>query len=211
MATQLASNDGFGLPNRGVSRRQSQRIPTIRRIARISDGRSQGLARLNNISDGGLCLTVPGQMKPDSIVTIHLAEDVELKGKVAWSRGGDCGIILDQAIDCRSVLSAATRSNCSDKRGGLRLNVDTPIQVILHDEQANGRLRELTPHSCKIQGIPALQRGSPLKLLFAPGVVRRGFVCAVEDDGASILFCEAFEVSDIGLLPLRQSADGQDN
>jgi hypothetical protein len=126
MANQLHSGNAFALSDTGIGRRRWPRFPTIRRLAVISDGRMQGLARVNNISDGGVGLTVAGKFPNKASLSIRLADDIVLTGRVAWSRGKDCGVVLDEKIDCRLILSVATRSNRRTEGRGLTLHVDAP-------------------------------------------------------------------------------------
>jgi hypothetical protein len=202
MASQLRCSNSLRLSDHGSSRRRWQRFPTIRRLAVISNGRMQGLARVNNISDGGVCLTVAEKLPTNSSLTIRLADDIVLRGRIAWSRGTDCGVILDEKIDCRFILSAATQSNCRPQSQGLTLHTDAPIQVVVDEKRLAGKLRELTLHSCKIEGLAGLQRNQPLKVVFAPDVVKKAFVCGHDGDCTGILFCELLDISDLGMFRL---------
>jgi hypothetical protein len=183
-----------------MSRRRWTRFPTIRRLAVISYGRVQGLARVNNISDGGVGLTVAGKLPKKATLSIRLADDLVLTGRVAWTHGKDCGVILDEKIDCRLILSVATKSNCRPEARGLTLHVDAPIQLIVDERRLSGKLRELTLHSCKVEGLIDMQRNQPLKVVFGPDVIKNAFVCGTEGSCAVILFCEPLDITELGMF-----------
>lgn len=125
---------------RPVSRRGAERMKTTGQLVKVGHDQDEGLARCHNISDGGMAISaiIPLELNDRVTVTIALAE---LRGRVVWMNGRDCGIAFDETIDSAWILrnagtgraaypslaSAAVReikvTNDSNFRPGLKVRV----------------------------------------------------------------------------------------
>lgn len=92
--------------------RSSPRVQTTFRIARVLTGAHVGLARLRDISDGGVGLELYMPVLLGDALTVQLGGNLAVRGRVVWTCGSNCGIKLDAAIDSDLLLAALAQQGC---------------------------------------------------------------------------------------------------
>lgn len=102
-----------GMESRRAGRRGDDRTNTTGHLVKVEHEHDEGLARCHNVSDGGMAISAVIPLDLNDCVTITISL-VELRGRVVWINGRDCGIAFDHPIDSAHVLrnAAAGRPAC---------------------------------------------------------------------------------------------------
>lgn len=113
MRTAYAADPaGTGTTAAQPDSRSSPRVQTTFRIARVLTDADVGLARLRDISDGGVGLELYMPVLLGDALTVQLGGNLAVKGRVVWTCGSNCGIRLDEAIDSDLLLAELAREGC---------------------------------------------------------------------------------------------------
>jgi hypothetical protein len=98
-------DDGFALAGRMNERRSEPRTRTARLVEVTHDGEA-AYARCRDYSDNGLRLDLTAPLALNDEITIALAPDLILCGRVAWTKGLECGVLLDGPVDSAALFHA---------------------------------------------------------------------------------------------------------
>jgi hypothetical protein len=181
-------------------RRGTPRLRTVYRVARILAAGDQGLARVHNISDGGLMLSTALILGPGDPVQVDLSESCTLTGKVAWSSEGRCGIEFDAPIDSAAILKQLYEERHAVDWRPLRLT----HSMALHVSSALGSqvvmLRDISQAGMKVAHDGRFTPGLPVKLLLGPDIERRGVVRWTKTGLAGIFLTDILSVEELGSL-----------
>ena len=94
-----------------IERRSANRTRTVFRIARVKSQADEGLARIRNISDTGMRLTVGIAVAKGDDVDIWLSDAVVFRGRVVWIKEGECGVQFVERIDSVEALRCAAEES----------------------------------------------------------------------------------------------------
>jgi len=183
-----------------IERRQSARLRTVYRVARVAARGDQGLARIQNISDGGLMMTTSLELSPGDAVQIDLSEDCSLTGLVAWHEENRCGVQLLRSIDSPALLRQLYEERCSSRGRPLRLEHSKRVVVISERGHSPAALRDISQAGLKISYKGNFNPGLAVKVLLAPGIERRGVVRWSKDGAAGIALTEILSVEELGSM-----------
>jgi hypothetical protein len=191
----IAGDIGPGL---GVEKRHWFRTRTIYRLVTVRVNGQRGFGRLRNISDGGICLETPVPVSRYDRVEIYFTNRMSLKGRIAWSVAGDCGIEFDAPVRCRDLLSEATQQ-CL-KSGGVPLSLRVSLPVVLSTDlgEIETNAREVTPLCFRLRSRPELPAGRSGTIRMPSGAHRRGVVSRADGDDCIFLLCTPFSPSELG-------------
>lgn len=92
------------LTNNFTEQRLHPRLNAIGQVARIDALGVVGLARINNLSDGGAQIAISATLANESPVRISFDSTNSLQGRVVWSAHGRIGIRLLRPIDCAGFI-----------------------------------------------------------------------------------------------------------
>lgn len=87
-----------------AERRDRQRLRTVYRVERVTANRDQGPAKVQNLSDEGLMLSLALPACPGTDIAIELSEGCNLQGTIVWRNGGHCGVKLGVPNDSGQTL-----------------------------------------------------------------------------------------------------------
>ena len=179
-----------------ADRRESERVLTVYRIARIRTDQDEGLARIQNISDDGMKLQVHLPVHLGDSITIQMSDETILKGRVIWSAGDDCGVRLDQSVDGAALLKElASRVR---PRKAMRLPVDKTAVATSEKGSGTVHIRDVSQRGMKVEHDGSLDEGLEVKVRLATGLERRGVVRWSRDGIAGILLLEPFTAQELG-------------
>lgn len=188
-------------------RRNRQRLRTVYRVARVTAGGDQGLAKVRNLSDEGVMLSLSLPVCPGTPIAIELSEDCALQGTVVWQRGDDCGVKLCDPIDSAQTLKRLYHERYAGAYRPLRLSLGKTVPVICEDGTQLVRLRDISQSGMKIVHGGGFTAGLPVKILLGGNLERRGIVRWSRDGTAGILLSENLSVADLGSLRALSGAD----
>ena len=189
------------------SRRRWQRLPTVFRTTKVFAGGSQGLARIQNISDGGMCIASSMRLRLRSAVIIEMAEGLRLSGVVVWRREFAAGVMFDAPVDCRSLLTQATQVMRRRQESGHVLRLRIPIEISVDGSKHSTILSELSLTAAKVASVGKLREGHMVHLSLRPGQQIKAFVHSFDGDCAKLLFCTLLTMEQVGCHP----TDGEED
>lgn len=89
---------------RPVERRDSKRIPATLSIVKLTTERNEQLARLRNMSAGGIMAEIGQPLAVGEEVEVEI-QSQKIPSKVVWLREGSAGIKFDQNVDLGELLA----------------------------------------------------------------------------------------------------------
>ena len=183
-----------------VDRRQSGRVQTVFRVARVKTTSDEGLARVRNISDAGISLQLHMPVALGDVLVVELATDMALTGCVVWSCGPDCGVQLDREIDSAGLLTELASRTRNATGRPLRL----PAATIALTRGENGTRRveitDVSQRGMKLMHDGSFTEGLQVKITLPSGRERRGIVRWSRENLAGVLLLEPFSTEDLGSL-----------
>lgn len=179
-------------------RRGDTRIRTVYRIARLQAESDVGLARVRNISDGGMRLSIGMALSPGDRVVVALSETLILEGHVVWAEDAECGIQFIEGVDSRDVLRRAAEEARLRTARPPRLSLSHPIVVVSERGMHVTHVYDVSQRGMKIGHDGHLAPDVSVKIILGPGIERRGTVRWVRDNLAGLILTEPFSVQELG-------------
>ncbi len=190
-----------------LERRNQQRLRTVYRVARVTAGGDQGLAKVRNLSDDGVMLSLSLPACPGTPIAIELSEDCALQGTVVWQDGDDCGVKLRDPIDSAQTLKRLYQERYAGTYRPLRLSFGKTVPITCKDSTQFVRLRDISQTGMKIVHGGGFTAGLPVKILLGGDLERRGIVRWSRDGTAGIWLTENLSIADLGSLRALYGAD----
>lgn len=179
-------------------RRSGDRVQTVFRVARIIAASDQGLARVKNISDHGARLRVPIPFAPSDILTVELADGVELVGQVLWKDSGEFGLKFNQPIDCADLLATLAAGARSGTTRPVRLPVATTALICSERGLRCAKILDISQRGLKLLNDGSLTQGLQVKVTLPSGFDRPGIVRWAKDKMAGVMLLEPLSVEALG-------------
>ena len=175
-----------------LERRESHRVHTVCRFAKVTGFGDEGLYRVCNISDRGMMFMSRCRANPGERLSISLSESVTLETKVAWSDAEHVGVRFTEPVDSTALLCALATEQRSPHYRPLRLAVDGPALAVDEAGVHSVRIRNISRHGVGVDHRACLQRGSAVKLLLVNGSEHRGVVRWASPVQAGLFLLEPF-------------------
>lgn len=182
----------------GADNRVWFRTRTIYRLVTVRVKGRQGFGRVRNISDGGICLETPVQVSHSDRVEIYFTNELSLRGRVAWSVGGDCGIQFDVPVSCRDLLAEATHRCIHGAGEPLTLRINASVVLTTNSGAVRTTLREVSPLCLRLDPRPELCAGWSGTITMPSGASRRGVVRQVDGNACTFLLCTPLTADEVG-------------
>jgi hypothetical protein len=190
-----------------AERRIRQRLRTVYRVARVTASGDQGLAKVHNLSDEGIMLSLSLPACPGTGIAIELSEGCNLQGTIVWRNGSQCGIKLGVPIDSGRTLKRLYHERYAGAYRPLRLPFGKTVPITCEDGTQLVRLRDISQSGMKIAHGGEFKPGLPVKICLADGLERRGIIRWSGDGIAGIWLTENLSVADLGSLRALSGAD----
>lgn len=179
-------------------RRSDNRVQTVFRVARIIAASDQGLARIRNLSDHGARLRVSIPVAPTDILTVELADGVELVGQVVWNDSGEFGVQFGKPIDCAGLLATLAEGAKSGATRSVRLPVAATALVRSERGLRCARVVDISQRGLKLLHDGSLTEGAHVKITLLSGLDRRGIVRWAKDKMAGVMLLDPLSVEALG-------------
>lgn len=185
-------------PTSSHDRRETHRVRTVYRVARIQVDENEGLARVRNISNGGMRLSLTMPVQVGQTLEVSLSDTLSFKGCVAWAQDGECGVKFMEWIDSAEVLRRSIEEQRSNKGRAPRLTATFSALISSEKGVQTMQVHDISQRGMKIEHDGSFKEGLAVKVMMAPGVERRGYVRWVQDKFAGLLLTDPFSVEDLG-------------
>jgi hypothetical protein len=179
-------------------RRRSARVRTVYRVVRVANREDEGLARLRNISDGGLKLQLRLALQLMDHVEVALSPNMAFGGKVVWLDGDSCGVRFDTPVNSLAALNATAHEarQCSARQPRLR----TAMSAAVTSERGLRAVQvtDVSQNGMKLRHDGSFTPGLQVKVSLCSGTERRGVIRWVRDNYAGLALIEPFTVEQLG-------------
>jgi len=173
-------------------RRNSTRIHTVLRVARVARAHDVGLWRVRNVSDHGMMLDAGVRVTPGEKLAINLSDKVAIEGEAAWWDGRRCGVAFNAPIDCAAILTALHAEQRAPDFRPLRLEVATRAIAYCEKGLHSVAVLNLSPHGAGFAHDGCFQAGMKTMLLFENGEEHRGVIQWSRGGRAGMYLTEPF-------------------
>ena len=182
---------------RDPERRAEQRFQTILRVGRVVTEHDEGLVRVKNISAQGANLCIGICVLLGEFLTLELAEDVQLTGRVVWTSGNECGLQFDRSIDCAELLATLAAYSANGIGRPVRLPVATTAVTRSEDDLCLANVSDVSQRGMKLNHDGSFSEGLSIMITLASGLERRGKVRWSKDNFASVML-QPLSADDLG-------------
>lgn len=195
---EAALEAAVGVEDDHPDRRNGVRLRTVYRVARAYAREDEGLARVVNISDHGMMLSLKLDVMIGDAVTIDLSEACSLTGTVVWRHLDQCGLKLTAPIDSVALLSRLKAEQRAPGARQLRLKLDKKVVITTELGMQIVRLRDISQRGAKIVHDGRLRAGMAINVRITPTITCHGIVRWSLDGLAGMEFEETLSVIDLG-------------
>lgn len=92
---------------RPTEQRSDPRFHAILPVTKlVTEDGVQHLARIKNISAGGLMVEGTGAIESGTNIYVEMSDNRRIPGTIVWTRGNAMGVKFDQKVDLRELLSS---------------------------------------------------------------------------------------------------------
>lgn len=186
------------LANEANDFREASRTRTVLRVVKVQSSHFEGLARLQNISDGGMMLRVNLPICRGDKLTVYFADVWSLTATVIWKDGELCGVQFDHEIDCAALLTQMAEQTRGEAMRPLRLSTD--LRGVAYTEAGISPIKvtDLSQRGVKVQHRTGFVEGLSVKILLESGLERQGVVRWSNDGLAGIQLLEPVSLGELG-------------
>jgi len=181
-----------------TDRREDRRFQTVLRIGRVVSEHDEGLVRIKNISDHGAHLRIHIAVLTGDMLTLELAEDIKMTGRVVWTSGDDCGLKFDKSIDSAEMLSKLAAFS----EQGISRPVRLPVEATALTRSENGlrlaKVTDVSQRGMKLSHDGSFTEGLSIKITLPSGLERHGVVRWSRDNFAGVMLLQPLSADDLG-------------
>lgn len=196
------NTDDQNLPTLAASilddKRLFPRQRSVFRIARVSSGSEDGFARVLNISDQGLMLSIQLDIRTGSALQIDLSETIRLSGEVMWADGKNCGVRLRNQIDSAAILARLFTESGRAGNRPLRLLCSGEAIALGQFGRSKLQLEDVSLRGMKVQHDGKFREGLRVKIILGALHEREGVVRWCREGRAGVAMIEAYTPEDFG-------------
>lgn len=179
-------------------RRSDVRVQTVFRIGRVIAAADEGLVRIRNMSDQGVCLRIPASFPLSDRLKLQLADGVELGGRIVWKEMDELGLQFDRSISCSDLLATLAAGTRSGSTRPVRLPVATTALTRSELGLRAVKVIDISQRGIKIMHDGGLTEGLYLGVTLPSGIDRRGIVRWAKGNMAGIMLLEPLSVEALG-------------
>lgn len=153
----------YGLP---AERRIAARQTLVLRIGVISDGKTEVLCLVRNVSAQGAQVRLFGQPSLGTVIILRVGDGEPIKGRVAWSRDNLAGIFFQESLAPEELLRANPSSGKHRRRAAPRVAARSPGVLRTGGKTFPVRLWNISPSGARLDVAtsPAIQGFAVLQL-----------------------------------------------
>ncbi len=181
-------------------RRGASRTRTVYRVARVRARDDEGLARIRNISDGGMRLTIGIPVVAGDGIEVAMSDTLAFNGRVAWAENGECGVQFAEWVDSVEALRVTVDRTRKNLHRPPRLAAAVPAVVRTERGLRVTHLYDISQRGVKISHDGSLTPGLPVKVTIGPGLERQGYVRWSHESLAGLILTEPFTVEELGSI-----------
>lgn len=179
-------------------RRSDVRMQTVFRVGRVIADADEGLARIRNMSDQGVCLKILASFPLSDSLTLQLADGVELAGRIVWKEMDELGLRFDQSISCSDLLATLAAGTRSGSTRPVRLPMATAALTRSELGLRTVKVMDISQRGIKLMHDGGLTEGLYISVTLPSGIDCRGIVRWAKGTMAGIMLLEPLSVEALG-------------
>lgn len=190
----------LSVPLQQEDRRVTLRYRTVYRVAPAYTMRDSGLARVRNISDGGMALEIAFPVCLGDEIVLALSDEILLSGRVGWSTGTQCGVRFDNPIDSIMALRQSADAARGPRGRAPRMRL---TRTALTNSLRGVRVAEVldvSQRGMKLAHDGSFTPGLRVQVRLSSGVERGGVVRWSQDGLAGLMLTDTFTPQELGSL-----------
>ena len=174
------------------------RLVTILLVARLVTPAGDTLARVRNLSSGGMLLETSVALATGDAVRVELRNLQALAGRVAWTRNGRAGIQFDAPANIADLLHPpAPRGRNARVPRAPRLSTCCPIQVQHGGRSCRTVLLDLSQKGGCFQAAGVMAVNDQVTVCMPGLPPQRGVVRWLRDDRTGIVFLDTIPFGEL--------------
>jgi len=194
----LAAPPGFErvAPEGFVER--SARLVTILLVARLVTPSGDALARIRNLSSGGLMLETSVALAPGDPVRIELRNLQSIAGHIAWAKNARAGIQFDEPVNVADLLHPApARGRNARVARAPRLSTCCPVQVQHEGKPCRAMLLDLSQKGGQLRTARAMAVGDRITVTIPSMAPQRAVIRWTRDDIVGLVFLDTVPFAEL--------------
>jgi len=180
---------------RPCERRDEERVTPMLRVAKFATPNGEQLARVRNVSAGGLMAEIGQPMTIGEAVTVELSSQ-RIPGTVVWVREGMVGIKFDQNLDLGELL-AGRKPRHGFRPRPPRLQVNCKASVRVDKLYYTVDVHDISLGGMKVEPIEQYCVNKPVVVVVESLRPIRGHVRWYSDRKAGIVFDEPLSFDEL--------------
>lgn len=171
---------------------------TILLVARLVTEKGDALARIRNVSTGGMMLEASLPLAVGEAVRIELRTLQAVEGCVVWATPPRAGIQFNTAVDIVELLHPLLPKGRNARVARApRLATRCTVQVCHQGHSRHALLLDLSQGGGRVQGLRGVAVGDPLSVTIPGLAARKAVVRWLRDDDAGFVFLEPIPFAEL--------------
>jgi len=140
-------------------RRKEERYRLILRAGLLEQAGKTSFCLVKNISTTGVQLKVYARPILDGNVTLHVADEHSVAGRIAWVCGDSVGMMLSEELDAPTLLRVQQKLRAKRRRAVPRLRLEASAVLRTGGRVLRATLRDVSSLGAKVSTGANLQAG----------------------------------------------------
>lgn len=140
-------------------RRKEARFKLILRAAIIEQGGTSSFCLVKNVSSTGVQLKLYTQLVLGMVVTLQVADEEAISGRVAWIDGDTAGISLEEELDAATLLRVQQKLDPRKRRAFPRLGVEARATLRTGGRVLRATVRDISSLGARVDAACELAAG----------------------------------------------------
>jgi hypothetical protein len=140
-------------------RRKEARYTLILRAGLIEQEGKTAFCLLKNISTTGVQLKVYGKPALNKDVTLHVADEQPVTGRIAWIRGDIAGMTLKEELDAATLLRVQQKLKANKRRAVPRMSVEASALLRTGGRVFRATVRDISSLGARVTAGAKLRAG----------------------------------------------------
>lgn len=191
-------NAELSVPMPTLEHRGGKRTLTVLKTVKVQLPGEEGLAKMQNISDDGMKLSLKLSVCLGDIVTVFLSDVDRLEGKVIWTNGESCGLQFTDTVDSSALLTDLAERSRDGSSRPVRMAADAAAVAYCAGSPHPVRVKNISQRGLKIEHRGSFSEGLPLKVMLGTGIELRGVVRWSHGNVAGIELLQPVGVEELG-------------
>jgi hypothetical protein len=141
-------------------RRPQERQTTVLRVALLEQAGLPALCMLKNISPAGVQVKLYSRVREGAEVSLRVADEEPLGGRIAWAEGDIAGISFDKNLDSETFLCVQQKLGPARRRGTPRVSIEASAVLRTGGRTCRATVTDISSFGARVRTGSKLQTGA---------------------------------------------------